>query len=603
MTTTARKQAIRALLYLAVIGLSYLAGVLLNRSSIGNFVELRAYDLRFLARGPVARDRAAPLTIVGIDEESFRAIPDPLIVWNGYMGAVVEGLAEAGARVAGIDFLFADTSRLDPDGQQALASQLLRIGPQTMPVVLAREGRSAGGNDPLTAIYMAAIANGHPFGYVNLTTDPDDFVRRQRLRDDTGQPSFAMAVAQAFAEKENLQLDSSRSEVLIDYRERESLRVVSFARALDASRKHDTAFLRDNFSGRIVLIARYSQAGGEDLHATPYYYWRNNPTGTGRRTPGVVIHANTIGTLISGKFVEPLGNFSQTAITLALIAAIALACALCRPAVAFIISGVLLAGFLYYALILSFRSGAWVMIVAPVFGSIVSTGLAETVNYVLEGREKRRIRNLFKRYVKDEVIQQILQNPDELILHGERKHIAVLFADVKGFTTRSEAATAEEIVSLLNVYFKEVVGAIHVNRGMVSLLMGDGLMSIFGAPLEDADATLHAVQAGIAMREALDRVNQKLQTMSMEPIDIGIGIHCGEAIVGNMGSPDMMEYTAIGDVVNTAARLEGVTRKVEAGIVISEAAYESLNGRIPGEFVGEFDLKGKMVRLRVYKVG
>jgi adenylate cyclase len=181
--------------------------------------------------------------------------------------------------------------------------------------------------------------------------------------------------------------------------------------------------------------------------------------------------------------------------------------------------------------------------------------------------------------------------------------VVVLFADIKGFTTISETMVPEKIVYLLNEYFAAIVEAIQSRHGTVNCLMGDGIMSIFGAPGRDDDAALHAVQAAQDMMRSLVRVNERLKTQGFKPIEIGIGINSGEAVIGNMGSPRKMEYTAIGDVVNTASRIEGRTRTIPgADILISHETFVSLAGRIPAEFVGEEELRGKQRALALYRV-
>ena len=155
---------------------------------------------------------------------------------------------------------------------------------------------------------------------------------------------------------------------------------------------------------------------------------------------------------------------------------------------------------------------------------------------------------------------------------------------------------------MLNKYFGAVVDVIQSRGGTVNSLMGDGIMAIFGAPIGDGDAALHAVEAAQEMMKALAPVNEFLKLNGFDPIGIGIGINSGDAVVGNMGSPKKMEYTAIGDVVNTAARIEGQTRTIDADILISEDVYEWIQGRIAAEFVKDAALKGRGQTVRLYRV-
>jgi adenylate cyclase len=253
------------------------------------------------------------------------------------------------------------------------------------------------------------------------------------------------------------------------------------------------------------------------------------------------------------------------------------------------------------ALVVAFSSGWWIYLVGPVTGAVGATGASQAANYILVGKEKRKLRALFRRYVDDRVISQILENPN-LTLQGEKRHVAVLFSDIFNFTTRSESMAPERLVSHLNRYLSKMVEAIQANHGMIDKFMGDGIMAIFGAPLADDEAEVSAVRAALAMIEALEQLNPQLEQEGIEPIRIGVGIHCGEAIVGNIGSSRRIEYTAIGDVVNTASRIEGLTRKLDGTILASSQVYAAIRHCIPAEFVAEVPVKGKSALIRVYRV-
>jgi adenylate cyclase len=273
-----------------------------------------------------------------------------------------------------------------------------------------------------------------------------------------------------------------------------------------------------------------------------------------------------------------------------------------RLRTALAISLVVTAAFLV-ATLASFLQGIWIWTVAPASGAGTALALSLGANYFLEGKEKKRIRGLFARYVSDKVIGELLKRPEQVFLDGTRRKIAVLFADIKGFTTLSEVTAPEKVVELLNEYFETIVAVIQSHGGTVNSLMGDGLMAIFGAPIGDADAALHAVEAAKDMMKALGRVNESLKSRGFTPIEIGIGINSGEAVVGNMGSSRKMDYTAIGDVVNTASRIESQTRSTSgADILISEETQKWIGERVQSEFVKEAALKGKGLTVRLYKV-
>ncbi len=597
------------LLWMAISLGATTVGVLIQSSSIGDFVEKRTYDLRFAFRGSLPPSPEAPTTVLAIDEETLAAIPDPLMLWHRHFAVVIEKLAQGGAAVVGIDFIFSDISRFDPVGQQLLSQALLRAGPGGLPVVLAYRITGYGTEQPPEAVRFAALAVGHSLAYVNLTTDSDDFVRSQEVAgaSENGlQPSFPLAIASAFAGKTDRALPAeaeSPGTILVNFRGPNHFDRIPFSAAVEAANRDDLGFFEENFGGRIVLIGRVGERGDEDFHSTPQYYWtdRTDPTRPWR-TPGIEIHGSTIATLLEDSFIEEIGPARQFQAALALVSLVTFLCFRFSPLWAISASVLVVAGFVFAAFSLLFPDGYWLHLVAPVVGSALAMGSAQVSNYMREGRQKRYLRSVFKRYVNDAVIEQILRSPEGLHLEGERKRISVLFADIRSFTSRSEGLEAEALVQQLNEYFTGMVRAIQDRGGMVDKFIGDGIMALFGAPLDDPDAPLHSVQAALEMVATLDQVNEKLAEHGAEPIRIGVGIHTGEAIVGNMGSPEKMDYTAIGDVVNTASRIESLTRRLDAEILISRETVEAAGETIQTTHRGREPVKGKTHPIEIYEV-
>ena len=601
-----KKQVVRLLIYVGIVGVAAALAFSLQFSTLGTWVEQKTYDFRFRLRGVSSSSDRVPVAVVAIDEKSFAEIPDPLMLWQRHFAQVVDGLVEAGAGAIGVDFIFSDIGSMDPERQMALVESVLRAQSAQVPIILGYRVRSAYVEQPPPVLTMAAGEDG--FGYLNLTTDSDDFVRRQQIlaydEQDRPEPGFALALAKAYLSGKKQELSpvpGDQETILINYKEPRHFPRISFAEVLRAAQEQDREFLRNTFNGRIVLIGIVGQPGDEDLHSTPFYSWRDDPS-MPRRTPGVEIHASVITTLLEGNFIQELDRQSQLLITVIATALIVLFCAAFSPLIALVISMTALFAYVLVVFLWFFQAGWWVTVVSPVAGGFLAIGFTQMANFMLEGRDKRRLRQLFQRYVDDDVIQKILEMPEELALQGERRRVAVLFSDIRGFTSRSEGEDAEKVVADLNLYFKAMVNAIQKNHGMVDKFIGDGIMAIFAVPLDDPEAAYHAVQAAQAMIEGLDLVNRTLALDGIDPIGIGVGIHTGEAVVGNIGSPKKMDYAAIGDVVNTASRIEGLTRKLEAEVLISEETYHDLDGRIPAEFLGPQQVKGKDELVPIYKV-
>ena len=207
----------------------------------------------------------------------------------------------------------------------------------------------------------------------------------------------------------------------------------------------------------------------------------------------------------------------------------------------------------------------------------------------------------FKKYVAPEVVEEIAKKGDfKIQLGGENRDIAVLFVDIRGFTTMSEVLTPEEVVAILNRYLNLTTNAIFKNKGTLDKFVGDATMAVFNSPFELEDYTFKAVCAAMDIVEGGAALEKELLEKFGRTVGFGVGVNCGEAVVGNVGCDFRMDYTAIGDTVNTAARLESNAKKGQ--VLISDAVYERVKDRIEVEEVGEIPLKGKSKGVFVYSV-
>jgi len=226
--------------------------------------------------------------------------------------------------------------------------------------------------------------------------------------------------------------------------------------------------------------------------------------------------------------------------------------------------------------------------------------VAKSVNSMAAGlAERERVKSAFARYVSQQVLDSVLKSDAGEALRGDRRRISVLFSDIRGFSKISEKLAPEKVVQLLNEYFELMVEVIFRNHGTLDKFMGDGLMAIFGAPEEDHHQEEHALRAAIEMQQELEKLQEKWSVDGIH-IRIGIGIHSGPAIVGNIGSSRRMEYTAIGDTVNVASRLESATKDMGANILISEHTYYGAKGSFPFRNMGSITVRGREEPLTVY---
>lgn len=221
--------------------------------------------------------------------------------------------------------------------------------------------------------------------------------------------------------------------------------------------------------------------------------------------------------------------------------------------------------------------------------------------YFGEKHRRKKMLSTFKKYVASQVVDELAKDDSfSLKLGGEKRNVAVLFVDIRGFTPLSESLEPEQVVSILNEYLALTTSCILNNNGMLDKFIGDATMAVFNAPFDLEDYIFRAVKAAVDMRDGASELAEKLWEQFGKKVSFGIGVNCGEAVVGNIGCEFRMDYTAIGDTVNTAARLESRAKAGE--ILISSAVCEHLKDRITFEEVGEMELKGKSRAVMVYRV-
>ncbi|MBS0652861.1 MAG: adenylate/guanylate cyclase domain-containing protein [Verrucomicrobia bacterium] len=227
--------------------------------------------------------------------------------------------------------------------------------------------------------------------------------------------------------------------------------------------------------------------------------------------------------------------------------------------------------------------------------------LAKAINSMSQGlKERERLKMNFTRYVSQHMLDTILKSEMPTNLQGERKKITVLFSDIRQFTQLSEQLPPEQVVSLLNAYLEVMIDVVFSHQGTLDKFIGDAIMVEFGAPMEDEQQELHALETAIAMHKAMQVLGDRLEKEGNPRLVMGIGIHTGLAIVGNIGSEKRMEYTAIGDTVNVAARLEKLTKKLQTPILISETTYRAIKDRFPMKNLGPMTITGKQAPIEVY---
>ena len=347
------------------------------------------------------------------------------------------------------------------------------------------------------------------------------------------------------------------------------------------------------FKDKIVFVGLAS-SGLVDVFSTPFGVDKGN-------MPGIQLHATMADNLLSNRFIRPAADRVRVGSVIAAGLLVGLLAALLSftPAAVGTLIGV--SGWTWFSL-LWFRGGVWLNMAQPIvtMGAALFAGTA--YQYFVEGREKRIVKTLFGRYVSRDVYKQLIENPDLAELGGRRREMTVLFSDIRGFTTVTEKGEPEALVAQLNEYFSRMVEVVFRHHGTVDKFVGDMVMALFGAPLDDAEHAEHALAAAVDMVSALRELNRKWASEGKVQLDIGIGVNSGEMIAGNIGSSSIMSYTVIGDNVNLGARLESLNKDYHTRIIISDATRERLRTEYTLRPLGDVTVKGKSRAVSIYEV-
>lgn len=595
----------------------------LNTTEMVRWLENWWFDTCFVLRG--SRPTTTKVVIVGIDDQSLQELGKPLAFISPEFAKVVTYLRNQGAAAVGFDILIpksAGSSEYYREGQPGDADSMGRAVAQARNVVLP-EWRLADGRW-LTPLFQwrtkqQIAPEWNDLGYVNLTVDGDTFIRRHILgargADNAAHPSFALAVFSRaaglsedwFAEPE-LRLGAqsiargSGGVLTINFvGPPGSIPAVSFGDVLRAASGKGP--LSYDWRGAMVLVGMtgYSQ---QDQHATPY---SNQSIVNVLRTfrvnrhadqmAGVEIHANIIATLGDHAFITTPWWLS-TPLLLILVGA-----GLGAVTVRLSLSWGALVALLHHWIwkvfcVTAFAVGYWrVEAISMLFLGVLVYGSV----FALRWRWMRQMMGLFK---SEAVAQAMESDPRKLDLQGEDRVVTVLFSDVRDFTSFSEKHTAHEVVRLLNEYYSAVVPIIEAHGGTVNQYIGDGLMVIFGAPASMEHHAYAAVRAAIETVQKVHFFKRRWEQLGAEGFRIGVGIHTGKVVVGTIGSPRRLDYTAIGDTVNTASRIESGNKELKSEILVSQATCDELSAQQCHELglAAEFrrlSVKGKREELLV----
>jgi adenylate cyclase len=254
------------------------------------------------------------------------------------------------------------------------------------------------------------------------------------------------------------------------------------------------------------------------------------------------------------------------------------------------------------ALFLFVKYSVVAVVAEPVLGIVAGYVASTAYHYVTERKQRLLIKGMFSTYVNPAVVDELLADPDKLVLGGQRKELTVLFSDIAGFTGVAETLTPEELVGLLNEYMSEMSDVILQNDGTLDKYMGDAVMAFWGAPIPQDDHPVRACRCALTMQRTLAAINEAWTARGRGPIAIRIGINTGEMIVGNMGGSRRFAYTVIGDSVNIASRLEGANKQYGTTVMVAQHTFERVRDVMAGRELDRIAVRGRSEPITVYEL-
>ncbi len=545
-------------------------------------LELQSVDARFSVRG--TQERPDDIVVVGVDDVTFNELGVRWPFPRSLHARLLDRLREAGVKAIAYDVQFTeettprqDLALFDAVGREpGVVLSTTEVGPHGSTNVL-------GGDENLRSVHARA-ANG------NVVPDPGGVFRKMHYELE-GLVTLPIATVEAATGNAiNPAAMEGDGSAWIDYRgPPDTFRNISFSRVMRG--KVPDSALR----GKIVVVGATAPSL-QDVHATS--------TSGDELMSGPEIQANAIWTAEEGFPLSSSGLALDLLLILLAAAAPAAATLRFKPLAALISAvglGVAYAGLTQ----LAFNGGTVLPVVYPLAALTLSALGALAVNYVMTAFERQRVHVTFARFVPEAVVDEVLERIDDADLRfgGVRRECTVLFSDLRGFTTYSELLEPDRVIEVLNRYLEEMSDAILDHGGTLVSYMGDGIMAVFGAPIEQDD---HADRALAAAREMLDvrlpRFNEWQRKEDLgDGFAMGIGLNSGTVMSGQVGSTRRIEYTAIGDTTNTAARLEGMTKGSGHELFISDSTRVALMSEVFDlELVGEREVRGRAHKIKVW---
>jgi adenylate cyclase len=571
---------------MVIVGLVAAAiGIAFYATGLWGTLEAQSVDARFEVRGTQATP--GEIVVVGIDDTTFDELPNDRWPFpRSLEGRVIRNLTKDGAKAIAVDIQF--TEQTTPKQDNALI-EAVAASPG---VVLSTTETNKHGESRIFGGEEVVHELGAHAGNTVVPVEAGGTTRKM-YNEHGGLVSFGVAAAEQTTGHHITEGEfEGDGKAWIDYRgPPETFRNVPFSRVL---RDKVPASV---FRGKTVVIGATSPSL-QDLHAT-------STTGDSLMS-GPEVQASAIWTAAHGFPLSSSASVVDLILILLLAAAPAAATLWLKPGLAIVAAVVLGLAYLLAAQ-LTFDAGTVLPVVDPLLALVVSALGALAANYLITSFERQRVHDTFARFVPEAVVADVLDRVDEgdLRFGGVRRECTVLFSDLRGFTSFAEELEPDRVIEVLNRYLEEMSDAIMDAGGTLVAYMGDGIMAVFGAPIEQEDHADRALDAAREMlRVRLPRFNEWMQEQGLgDGFAMGIGINSGTVMSGQVGSERRIEYTAIGDTTNTAARLEGMTKGSGHQVFVADSTKVAMRGaEVELQIVGEHEVRGRTHTITVWTI-
>ncbi len=573
-------QKLRALTSAAVVSVLF-ALALPNALPFMRVAENWLYDYRIINKTP-ALGLHPDIVLVSVTEDTLAGFPFRSPLNRRFVGDIIQHLVSSGVRAIGIDSVF-DQSTIPED--DLYLHQTIRHS--KVPIVVGEAAPQTGLTDNQRA-FQKAFLEVLNAAYVNILTDSDGSAR-QAYRGQQGSKGWVPGLADAVATAVGITREPGVRPIAY-YPALEGEPIYKAFRSFPA---HTVKLLPPAwFKDKIVLIG--AELTLDDRVRTPF-------SGTVGEIPGVYVHAFALAQILDGRSVT-VPSFVMNAGLVAVLVIVGIMLILAPWPLFFRWAAVLIVLVAGWGAAIGFYGSSELMVplLPPTLALLLSSSLATIYLVYQERQQQRFLHNAFSRYVSPNLVDDIVSNPDKLELEGERRYLTFIFTDLAGFTSLAEQLDPGDIVGLLNGYIDGMCAIVFRHGGTVDKIVGDAVAAYWGAPIGQEDQRARAVSCALEMDEFAEDYRQRNVTVAGMLGLTRIGINSGTAIIGNFGGVNFFDYTAHGDMVNTAARLEGANKYLGTRICVGE---ETKTGcpQLLFRSVADLILKGKTEPIRVYE--